>query len=99
MRNGAIMRGCAALLALACLGMATTSWAEQCEGSASTCASSADAVPPPAAPPDIQALLEAHSRSRKALATPKTIEQQQPRLREDPVHYDNGTYSSDGRLG
>ena len=74
------MRGAFGLLAMACVGLAAASWAAQCEDSASTCAASIDAHPA-AAPPDVRALLEAHSRSRKALAAQRPIKQQ-PRLRE-----------------
>lgn len=89
MRNVAHRAWCVGLLAMACLGMAASSWAEQCEDSASSCTNAADASPS-AAPPDIQALLEAHSRSRKALATRKTNEQPQPRLREDRPRIEPG---------
>ena len=89
MRLAAHPAWCVGLLGMACLGLATPSWAEGCEGSASTCATAADAVPP-AAPPDMRALLEAHSRSRKALATQHATKPRPPTLKQIPPRIEPG---------
>ena len=79
------LRLCA--LAIACLGVATPSWAAQCEDAALACPPSALA---PAALPDNPALREAHSRSANAHVQPPRVKrvppQTEPSFRPELFH-------------